>query len=392
MNSLLDSFDSDIKDILDSWSEKQVFIFEITATDKCNCRCSYCFEGHDSRKGPQYSRDDIVDNIEYILKHPHFNEKFKNLRITFWGGEPLLQIDDILFYIEKFGHNKSVSWHFYTNGTLKENLLKVVDAFKSKDALNRVTIQISWDGDPVHDINRFNSSGLAKSSIIKNTYKELYIKGVNVELKATISPKDFKYLPEIWKSYESFILEVTDGNEHHMNWSPTIDQTYDSLEHLSDFKKSLAQICVYEIDYYKKYRKNLLSWFGSDAYSCTYREGMCCVAVNGDVHTCHGIAYDDVVKEYETLGNISNLDWIDKYLVEVGTHELRIPEECSRCSATHCSVCCVQSSRRSDKELPIDRWYDRTTQKNLCKFYQMFGIYDKAVHTILTNETVRGMI
>ena len=110
------------------------------------------------------------------------------------------------------------------------------------------------------------------------------------------------------------------------------------------------------------------------------------------IHTCHGIAYDDYVKTYETLGNVSNIEWIDRYLSEVGTHDLIIPEECSKCSATHCSICCVQSSKKSSKELPIDRWYDRTAQKNLCKYYQMFGIYDKAVHTILTNETVRGVL
>ena len=386
----IEKFSTDLNDILSSWKEKHIFNFEITTTNKCNCNCLYCFENDKERTDKTYKVSDIIKNIHYLLSHPLFSDHFKVINLSFWGGEPTLKIDDILTYIEEFGKNQSIAWHFYTNGTLKDNIKKIIKELKKRDALSRLKLQISWDGDPIHDINRISKTGISKSSLIKETFKELYYEGINLDLKGTISPKDFKYIPEIWKSYESFINDVTEGNEHHLVWAPTIDQTFDSEnDYYDDFVRSLPIICNYEIEYYKKYHSNLLSWFGSDAHSCSYREGMCCVGSDGFVYTCHGVPYVKEDCKSEILGNISDTKWIDNYLSNVGTHKLIIQDECNLCTATHCSICCVQSMIRSKKTTQIEKWYDRTLQKQLCKYYKVFGIYDKALHTILTRNYIK---
>lgn len=385
----IEKFSADLNGILNSWKEKHIFNFEITTTNKCNCKCVYCFEDTKKRTDKSYKTSDIIKNIHYLLDHQLFSEHFKAINLSFWGGEPTLKIDDILTYIKEFGKNQCIGWHFYTNGTLKDNIKKIVNELKKSDALSRLRIQISWDGDPVHDKNRIGA--LSKSSVIKDTFKELYYDGITLDLKATLLPKDFKYIPEIWKSYESFIDEVTEGNENNLSWAPTIDQTFNNSEsdYYNDFVKALPLICNYEIEYYKKYHHNLLTWFGSDAHSCSYREGMCCVGSNGLVYTCHGVPY--VNNNKEILGNINDTNWIDEYLSNVGTHKLMMSDECKSCSATHCSICCVQSMIRSDKPTQIEKWYDRTAQKELCKYYKIFGIYDKALHTILTRNYIKEL-
>ena len=112
-------------------------------TEQCNLRCKYCFMTHGSER---MSAKVAEASIDYLLK-----ECGEYARVTFFGGEPLLEfglIQHIVDYIRaKSSH--PVALDIVTNGTmLTEEFFEYADK-------NGIHISISYDG-ILNDSNRID--------------------------------------------------------------------------------------------------------------------------------------------------------------------------------------------------------------------------------------------
>ena len=376
---LITSFSDNLVTLLENFKNRESFSFDITTTERCNFRCDYCFEGSKKLHDRQYSLEDMKNTIYHIIEHPSFVKEFKSFTINFWGGEPTIAIDDVMYYIEEFIQHPLVNFFFYTNGTLQENLDRVVEKFKEYDSLNKLKIQISWDGDPIHDIHRISGTKAYNSEYVKSQVRRYMEMGVDVDVKSTITPKDFSKMPEVWKSFEKF----NETLPNKLVYAPTIDQTYYDSEYLNEFREAIAKICSYEYDHIIKHGISLMTWFGSNAITCSYRQNMCCVDVFGNVYPCHGFLYEsDDLKKKEALGNIFDNEWIDTFFKDREKYPFISPKICDGCTATVCISCCVQSVNKSTKQTSYERWFDKI-KSGRCEYYKIFGIYDKALHRML---------
>lgn len=386
MKDLVCDFTNDLHNIIDDHNNKDVFNFEITTTDSCNMRCNYCFE-HD-KKDKRMSiktQNHVISTIEKLIHSEKFMNLYKHMNITMWGGEPTLNtsfINDIITY---FANEPRISYYIYTNGMLYDNLKRIITTLNKHDILSRATFQVSWDGNPVHDYHRLTIKNQQTSNIVMDNIKKLYRDGVNISLKATIVPEDFKYLYDVWISYRDFLNELLSPSYKNsvITYAPTIDQTYKGSDaYVNDLHKSLAKIVVAEREHIRLHNAPLLMWFDNFMKLCRYRSGMCCVTTDGRVFPCHGVSYDNKVSSYETLGYIddSDLTWFDKIS---RPKDFSLPDECLLCPATYCAVCSVQSSSMSKKDNLFDKWYDRTAQYGLCEYYRIIGAYSKVLHKLV---------
>jgi len=110
----------------------------IAPTTHCNFNCSYCYE--ENRKPIYMSIETEKNIIKFITKH----DRVKNLRITWYGGEPLLGFDSIkrlLKEFKKINTAKLTSHTMTTNGYLLDEEKSL---FFSEHPLD--TIQITIDG------------------------------------------------------------------------------------------------------------------------------------------------------------------------------------------------------------------------------------------------------
>jgi uncharacterized protein len=110
-------------------------------TENCNLRCDYCFVEKSEKR---MSLDVGRAAIDFLLK-PEVSWEERSLRITFFGGEPLLEFDTIEGIVEYWKSlartvNKKMSFTLTTNGTLLTK--RMADFFKAND----FAIQYSMDG------------------------------------------------------------------------------------------------------------------------------------------------------------------------------------------------------------------------------------------------------
>lgn len=167
--------DDDINEVLfykywynkQRYSKKSLIITYVT-TYKCNCKCSYCFEGNSSIGDDCNEIKDINNKIENLIIEYIKQEEIKYIDFNFFGGEPLLEIDSIknlctiLYNIKKL-YKINYNINVVTNGLLLDN--KILSELKDYGVNS---LQITLDGDKItHDKRRVLKNG-------KGTFDKIY--------------------------------------------------------------------------------------------------------------------------------------------------------------------------------------------------------------------------
>lgn len=129
----------------------------IMPTEKCNFRCTYCYETFEIGK----MKRPTIDGVKALIKARHDNNTLEALDLSWFGGEPTLALD-VLYEISEFANGllsqgtlKHLQGDLTTNGYLLtlEHLAKLV-------ALRQSSFQISLDGyGDGHDRTRQYASG-----------------------------------------------------------------------------------------------------------------------------------------------------------------------------------------------------------------------------------------
>lgn len=158
------------QDVIDNSSSKIANII-IAPTLECNAHCFYCFE-KGFRKG-RMNKTTADKLVEFLVN----NWNGDKLGITWFGGEPLLEIDIIDYIIGRLIENKvNFASKITTNGSLlDEDAVKLI-----KERWNADKIQITVDaiGDEYNRIKSYDSS-------IDNPFKKV-MDNIEIALKADL--------------------------------------------------------------------------------------------------------------------------------------------------------------------------------------------------------------
>lgn len=153
-------------------SMSEVYMFIIAITEQCNLRCTYCcysgeYEGNHSHNSRTLCEGDIQAIYDFIAK----TAKTKPIRISFYGGEPLVNYPLVQYAIQA-GHQRwedDVIFSVSTNGTLltEERIDWLVN--------NGVELAISIDGtQPFHDTYRVDAKGNGSYTKVRNALAYLH--------------------------------------------------------------------------------------------------------------------------------------------------------------------------------------------------------------------------
>lgn len=380
---------------------------DINVTSTCNLGCKYCSEGHnpdmpDLAKIENSKTDVKTQDIIKFISKVHAKKPDEIIDISFWGGEPMMNMTYCLDLMTFYAKNKNVKFFFYTNGTYigkyRENL-RVLNKLLGNTVKGdpRLVIQISYDGKAINDIERLTKKNGSTSELVKEAYAILGEIGVARALKSTITPRTFKYI------FESFVDVINiPGNS---NYFPTPD-TYsdyvkeDAEQYMEDLKNGLQQIAKYI--YANNLPINSFGWFQNSRALCSAGVNYFSINLDGAVSPCHGTMYEDHL-DHE-IGNVYDEDIVDvldkatdkyKYLIN------HMNDDCQGCKSLFCMKCPagsynLESTKAIAKKkidiIPLKEYEMKWTTKNvnLCKVFKLNDIIHKSLLSVMKQQPIQA--
>jgi radical SAM protein with 4Fe4S-binding SPASM domain len=264
------------------------------------------------------------------------------------------------------------------------SLIKVKDKPFIRETPAKFVVQVSYDGNPLHDKNRLTKQGNRTSPIVKNAIQLLVENDINFGLKSTLPWDGFKYLPEIWEDIRGMREEF--GNN--IAYSVTVDyHNVDFYSRKREVELAILEIARKEINFFREHEGFLSNIFRNDRAYCATAKSMAAIDTKGQVFYCHGCLYSKDAEDFK-YASIYDKNFVEKIRE---THERFYnndvePEECQNCVATMCLRCNVTKYQASQIEDHVDRWFDYTSERELCDYYQMVGKIRAALINITLEE------
>ena len=151
-------------------------------SNDCNLRCSYCYADggcYGNTRG-KMSEETIKKGVEFLKQ---LAPDKKQYNVQFFGGEPLMFIDDMLKVKETLeSEQKVIKYSLITNGTIHNP--KVESFFKK----SRSALAISMDGtQKVHDKYRFFANGQGSHKYVVKNFEKFRQTNPNILVQVTVS-------------------------------------------------------------------------------------------------------------------------------------------------------------------------------------------------------------
>lgn len=380
---------------------------DINVTSTCNLGCKYCSEGHnpdmpDLAKIENSKTDVKTQDIIKFISKVHEKNPDEIIDISFWGGEPMMNMNYCLDLMTFYAKNKNVKFFFYTNGTYigkyRDNL-KVINKIlgNTEQGAPRLVIQISYDGKAINDVERLTKKNGSTSDLVKEAYHILGEIGIARALKSTITPRTFNLI------YESYldVISIPDNS----NYFPTPD-TYsdyvkeDTEKYMEDLKIGLQKIAKHIYD--NKLPINSFGWFQNSRALCSAGVNYFSINLDGAISPCHGTMYEDHL-DHE-IGNVHDEDIVqtlDKATEKYKDLINHMNDDCQGCKSLFCMKCPagsynLQSTKKiAEKKIniiPLKEYEMKWTTKNinLCQIFKLNDIIHKSLLTAMKQQPVQA--
>ncbi|MDP6547369.1 MAG: TIGR04084 family radical SAM/SPASM domain-containing protein [Candidatus Woesearchaeota archaeon] len=274
--------------------------FLIYITERCNLACKYCDSVEDRNKYDQEITYDINSLIRFL-------ENIPDLRLHFYGGEPLLNEGLVKEILSKVEHAHS---NLQTNGQMLYKL--------DKDILSKLNvISVSLDG-PEDITDSYRGTGVYKTAIKqikilqKNGYKNILNvrmtvnPGADIEksVKHFISQCDVKFDNIHWQLNALFHQEQWENNKEEIKyWFNNSYNPKITLLIKSWAKEMIINNQVTKLIPFTGIIHSLLTNSKVQNLRCGAGWSMFAIMTNGNVYPC------PVIREYPeyNLGNISKM-------------------------------------------------------------------------------------
>jgi uncharacterized protein len=161
----------------------EIYSFALFMTDDCNFNCDYCYQEKGNTSIEIGTIKKAIDFFFPFLKRKCY--------INFYGGEPLLALDQILFALDYFQfmnrtQKKDIIFSMTTNGSLMSD--KVIDIL----SLNKFSLLLSFDG-TVQEVSRKKGSSDKIAAILE---KSMHYPRIDLETNSVFTPRTIKNLSD----------------------------------------------------------------------------------------------------------------------------------------------------------------------------------------------------
>lgn len=328
-------------------------------TEECNLRCKYCYENFTKNSSSYMSLKTAKKSIDFLIKNMIEHDK-KEFLITFFGGEPLLNLDvmrNVINYTfnEAEQYNINLSFSVITNGTIYNKQVEqfILEWHKRTENVN---LQVSIDGIPqVQDKNRITKMGEPTSKIVEENLSKFIALFNDNHIDTTIRThsaltknnisnlfSSYKYLKELGITGPGFSFV----NEE--EWDENDISIYkQQLSLISDYiYRECISLCSLK-PYYCGGETIIQRNFSINRNTCSAGREFCSIVPNGDIYPCPRIY--SKTRELK-LGNVFEGivdNKIRKIFFDVSRKDMHAENNsCGNCENAKCIICMAYNSEK----------------------------------------------
>jgi uncharacterized protein len=317
----------------------------IVPTLECNLACSYCYQrGVSTEKITKKALDNIFKFIERKI------DNLELLSICWFGGEPLICVDKIIYLNEKLVKLcEQTSTQFFSSISTNSYILNEENIKKLKKcSINEIQTTLAGTKD-VHDKFRFNKNNCGTfDTIIKNI--EEAAKYWKVMICINLSKKNFK-------DVRLLINQISDIK------NPRIYITFNRIESMEN--NPCDDICL-DINEYNKIALELFKYSINIGVSIcdTTKFNSSCIYCAADHINSYGINYrgnvykcTEIMDESTKIGTIDengNIDYVEFYYED--SIDPYNDEKCRSCKILpYCNGGCFSNRKKKMSFCPSEK-------------------------------------
>lgn len=390
-------------------SKLKHLVFEVT--ESCNLQCYYCGYGslYNSvigRHNTKFPFEKAKALIDYLVPFWQQDEsRSKALNVSFYGGEPLLNISfikNVVDYLHEINLFDSLRFSITTNGTLLHHYIKyLVD--------NDFKVDVSLDGNK-HD-NRYRvdkdmtnsfDKVLENLNIIRNQYPDFFSN--NVQFQAVLSQANS--VDSITRFFKNefnksvYILEINTSNVVDKQAFKAVFQDYnESLWQASEEVKELYFHKTPELSRLGNtivcFLSNTWSNFNTTPKSimfpkrsklitatCTPLWKKMFVTAKGNIMSCERINYDYVIGKIADNGEV-NIDF-EAVANTYNSYYDSLSAQCAGCySSSFCSQCMFYIDGLRENAICEDCMSEQDACKYMSYIFSVFENHPDMVYTLI---------
>jgi uncharacterized protein len=248
----------------------------INPTLECNFNCWYCYEKHPKGYMSKDTMKSVVKHVERMI----IEDGVKHIELDWFGGEPLLYYDEILFPLSKEimtiakKNNATFSNSITTNGFLMDRIR--IDSFND---ISLFDFQITLDGNKeLHDKAKYNEKGGSYERIIENLKTLVNLENTSIQLRINYTKKTLKKISKILndlpesesskKKIQIFFQQVWQDAEQKKISSESVQELF--RQKGFNVKDVHITSCFYTC-YADCYYQSVINYNG-DVFKCTARD------------------------------------------------------------------------------------------------------------------------
>ena len=331
-----------------------VTAIQLHVTYSCNLSCTYCYAQQGTYGGPsvQMKWEVAKQAVDFLIRELQDAE---NIRISFFGGEPLLNFK-LIKKVVPYARNqaaaagKSIRFGMTTNGVM------LTDQIRTYLHDSGIRYMVSMDGPKtMHDKLRRTKNNTPTFDLIENNIRRASEEGSAVAVRATYADANV-HLREFYGALNS--LPISNGFVSHASGQ--------GEEFFNAMAAQNEEILSEELAYFEEQGELRFSPFLKHieqvelgerrSYGCGGGRNFLAVTPDGGVYFCHRFALDDRFKH----GNVwDGLNLNPQESTRAQSVEEREP--CRSCWARHhCGGQCAQECISTTGDF-TPRWGSVTT-------------------------------
>lgn len=293
---------------------------------QCNLACSYCYNG--AQFDSPLSKERIKQGIDLAFTQG-------DVRITFFGGEPLLEFDAIKYAVAYARQQAALQQKHLKRFCLTTNATVVTDEMLNFFKTENFFVAVSLDGTPTaHNLNRVFSDGKDTAHVVENNLKKIKEQLGYAVISSTIDSSNVQWLADSFAHVISLGAQRFSFNfNYDANWSE---------DAIDIFKEQMKEVTQHYVAAYRNSNPINFSTFTSKIQShlnngikakCKFGEGEITLAPSGRLYPCERLVGQDNTENL-CIGDIDNGINLQKVL-DFKRSRLHKDVDCQSCQVEH---------------------------------------------------------